>query len=259
MAKVIVATMSEWHQVQRKYALEIDVAYLKDLFPNESDEDIQKMFDDLVKLYNKKFTFILNANNYGVGGSLKILFNYLLDKNFTYLINLQSSDHYEINQVLNNFLKTKPSETNLDYYLHSRFLKPEDTKKYSFLRKIANLVFIKLTKILTKCNFSDPGMSVFMIKKNLCNIMTKEEFKSMSSSSHYPHLMNIILHKHVKTYKELDIRWRNGNTKSHLNCFSYPILLLVNLISYKINGYFIKYSNKNNFKFQILTNKLLSK
>ena len=37
MAKVIVATMSEWHQVQRKYALEIDVAYLKDLFPNESD------------------------------------------------------------------------------------------------------------------------------------------------------------------------------------------------------------------------------
>ncbi len=47
MAKVIVATMSEWHQVQRKYALEIDVAYLKDLFPNESDEDIQQMFDDL--------------------------------------------------------------------------------------------------------------------------------------------------------------------------------------------------------------------
>lgn len=47
MAKVIHATMSEWHQVQRKYALEIDVAYLKDLFPKESDEDIQQMFDDL--------------------------------------------------------------------------------------------------------------------------------------------------------------------------------------------------------------------
>jgi len=47
MAKVIVATMSEWHQVQRKYALEIDLAYLKDIFPNKSDEEVQQIFDDL--------------------------------------------------------------------------------------------------------------------------------------------------------------------------------------------------------------------
>jgi len=40
MAKVIVATMSEWHQVQRKYALEIDLAYLKDIFPDKSDSKI---------------------------------------------------------------------------------------------------------------------------------------------------------------------------------------------------------------------------
>jgi len=48
MAKVIVATMSEWHQVQRKYQLEIDVAYLKDIFPDKSDKEVQQMFDDLV-------------------------------------------------------------------------------------------------------------------------------------------------------------------------------------------------------------------
>jgi len=47
MAKVIVATMSEWHQVQRKYALEIDLAYLKDIFPNKSDEEVKKIFVDL--------------------------------------------------------------------------------------------------------------------------------------------------------------------------------------------------------------------
>jgi len=48
MAKVILATMSEWHQVQRKYQLEIDVAYLKDIFPDKSDKEVQQMFDDLV-------------------------------------------------------------------------------------------------------------------------------------------------------------------------------------------------------------------
>ena len=47
MAKVIVATMSEWHQVERKYAVEIDIAYLSDMFPDKSDKEIQQLFDDL--------------------------------------------------------------------------------------------------------------------------------------------------------------------------------------------------------------------
>ena len=48
MAKVIIATMSEWHQVQRKYALEIDLAYIKSIFPDKSDKEVQQIFDDLV-------------------------------------------------------------------------------------------------------------------------------------------------------------------------------------------------------------------
>lgn len=47
MAKVIKATMSEWHQVERKYAVEIDIAYLTDMFPDKSKQEIQQLFDDL--------------------------------------------------------------------------------------------------------------------------------------------------------------------------------------------------------------------
>ena len=39
-------------------------------------------------------------------------------------------------------------------------MKPEDSKKYNFIRKIISL-FYKVNKNLTNCNFSDPGMSVF--------------------------------------------------------------------------------------------------
>ena len=35
MAKVIHATMSEWHQVQRKYAIDIDVDCIVDLYNGE--------------------------------------------------------------------------------------------------------------------------------------------------------------------------------------------------------------------------------
>ena len=64
--------------------------------------------------------------------------------------------------------------------------------------------------------------------------------------------MNVVLYKYIKTYKEFNINWKEGNVKSHLNSVSYPLLLLLNLILFRIKGSFIKYSTKNNFKFKLL-------
>ena len=48
MSRVIKATMSEWHQVQRKYALEIDVEHLYTLYGEEKTlEECQVIFDKL--------------------------------------------------------------------------------------------------------------------------------------------------------------------------------------------------------------------
>ena len=50
MAKVIRARMSEWHQVQRKYSLEIDVQYIFDLHEGEKTlEECQVIFDKLAE------------------------------------------------------------------------------------------------------------------------------------------------------------------------------------------------------------------
>ena len=48
MAKVIRATMSEWHQVQRKYAIDIDVDCIVDLYNGEITRlEAQEKFDKL--------------------------------------------------------------------------------------------------------------------------------------------------------------------------------------------------------------------
>ena len=48
MAKVIHATMSEWHQVQRKYAIDIDVDCIVDLYNGEITRlEAQEKFDKL--------------------------------------------------------------------------------------------------------------------------------------------------------------------------------------------------------------------
>ena len=73
----------------------------------------------------------------GLGVVLEILFNHLKSKDFSYWINLQSSGRYDASQVLSNLFEIQSTKTDIDYYLHSRFLKPK-TQKNNFIRKIAN-------------------------------------------------------------------------------------------------------------------------
>lgn len=219
---------------------------------NMSMNKKEKLFIYLKKKNKNNITFILNKKNYGIGGSFKILFNYIKGKNFNYWINLQSSGRYEVSRVIKNLLDAQSLKVSFDYYLHSRFLLDVNTKNYNFIRKVANHLFIKLTKLLTKCSFSDPGMSVFMIKKKIFNILLNEEFRLISNGSHFPHFMNVILHKYLDSYKEVNINWKEGNVKSHLNSITYPLVLLFNLITFKLKGSFIQYPEKNNFDFKVL-------
>ena len=47
MTEIVRCIRSEWHQVERRYAVDIDIDYLKHLAPNKSEEGIQKIFDQL--------------------------------------------------------------------------------------------------------------------------------------------------------------------------------------------------------------------
>ena len=47
-------------------------------------EQKREIFEELRKLSKFKISLILNKQNYGIGGSFKILFNYLKSKDFSY-------------------------------------------------------------------------------------------------------------------------------------------------------------------------------
>lgn len=38
---------SEWHSVERRYATEIDIDFLSDVYPDMSDEELQEVMDRL--------------------------------------------------------------------------------------------------------------------------------------------------------------------------------------------------------------------
>ena len=239
--------MSEINSINREIS---EIIIIDNCSTNLSISEKFEIYNKIKNAFNFKINIILNKKNYGIGGSLKILINFIKNKKFSYWINLQSSGRYDTGQVLSNLFEIQSDKTNKDFYLHSRFLNPESSKNYNFIRKIGNYFFIKLTKICTNCYFSDPGMSVFMISKELFSVLPNTEFAQLTNGSHFPHFMNVVLCKYLKEFKEIEIKWKEGNVKSHLNFLSYSLLLFINLIVFKVKGSFIKYNNKNEFDYE---------
>ena len=62
--------------------------------------------NDLSKKYRIKICLIINKQNYGFGGSQKILFAYLKNIDFDYLINLGTSDRYKVLAVMKDLKKS---------------------------------------------------------------------------------------------------------------------------------------------------------
>ena len=225
---------------------------IKKIFITDNNSEIEdskkiELVNNLKSKFFSNIILITNDRNYGIGGSQKITFDIIKNEKFDYFINLQTSNKYDPKIVISDIKKNLTSKK--DYYLFSRFLKKDNTKNYSLLRKIANKIFIFLTKILTKTNFSDPGNAQYVIKKDLFNKIDQDEVKKITNSSHFPHLLNIKLYNMKIDFIEIPINWSDGNLKSHLNSVTYPIILLFSLIKYFFTKSFFL-EKKNDFKYK---------
>jgi|688.fasta_scaffold517584_2 hypothetical protein len=215
---------------------------------NNSQIDLTKK-KKLIKSLNNKYkipvTLIINHANYGMGGSQKILFNFLKKKKFDYYLNLHSSGRYSTFKVLTAVLHNLAKK--YDYIIFSRFLSKSNIKNYSKIRSIGNLFFIKLTVFLSSCKFSDPGNAIYCISSELFN---KLKFDDLTNSSQFNHLLNIIIFKKLPIFKEIAIEWGEGKVKSHLQVFPYVITLFLQLISYFFFSRFNFFSQEKKFNFK---------
>ncbi len=194
-------------------------------------KDKIKKIKSLSKKFHKKIHLIINSKNYGLGGSQKILFNYLNKKKFDFFINAHTTGRYKIL----NQLKFLNKIQNYEYILASRFLNKDNTKSYSILRKVGNIFFQKFTTFVSTNKLSDPGSAIYIMKKDLLKKIFYES-KSLTDYSHFNHLLNILVQTKTNKYFEYPIKWKDGNIKSHLNPTKYIFVLSFSLIKF----YFFK-------------------
>jgi len=205
----------------------------------------------IIKSINDKYKFnislIVNKKNYGLGGSHKILFSLLKKEKFDFFLNLGTTNRYYISLVLKDVVKNY--KKNYDYYLFSRFLNKKNTKNYNFLRKVMNVFFIKLTKLLTGINLTDPGSSTMVVSQKCFKKVKQSIFIDITNGSHFTHFLNVKFCNLKIKYLEIPIIWKEGNVKSHLNAMSYVFILFFSLIKFALTGKFFNERN-NNFSFQ---------
>lgn len=207
----------------------------------------KKIIKSINYKYNFNISLIVNKKNYGLGGSHKILFSLLKKEKFDYFLNLGTTNRYYISKVLKDVVKNYKKK--YDYYLFSRFLNKTNTKNYNFLRKVMNIFFIKLTRLLTKINLTDPGSSTMVVSQRSFKKIKQSIFIDITNGSHFTHFLNIKFCKLKLKCLEIPIVWKEGNVKSHLNAVSYVFILFFSLIKFALTGNFFHERN-NNFSFQ---------
>lgn len=103
-----------------------------------------------------------NDENYGLGGSHKVAFNYAIDNGFDYVIVLHGDDQGDISNILPH-LKSR-EYANYDAFLGARFMKGSKLQGYSLFRTVGNHVYNMFFSVGAGRRVFDLGSGLNMYK-----------------------------------------------------------------------------------------------
>jgi hypothetical protein len=210
---------------------------------NKSTDNSLKFIINNKHLINCQNTYIIsNKNNYGMGGSQKIAFDYCInnfDQNKVCV--LHSSGRTNIFKLYNELVKAISSN---DIALMSRYHRDSKLDNYSLIRNLGNKLFNLIVKIFTGKKILDHGSGIFLISTKL---LKKTNYNDLSNSSDFNPQMNISVFNITNKIGYSPVVWSEGTVKSHLNIYIYAIKLFISLLTFYLNT---KIFNKRSFSFK---------
>jgi len=213
------------------------------LFVNNksTDNSLEFIINNKHLINCQNISIISNKQNYGMGGSQKIAFEYCIN-NFDQnkICVLHSSGRTNIFEVYKELVK---SITNNEIALMSRYHKDSKLDNYSLIRNLGNKLFNFIVKIFTGKKILDHGSGIFLITTKL---LKQTNYKNLSNGSDFNPQMNIIIFYITNKIGYSPVVWSEGAVKSHLNIYSYAIKLFMSLLTFYLNK---KILRKNSFSF----------
>lgn len=132
---------------------------------NNSDDNTREVIVKLrEKLKRDKIVLLHNRQNYNLGGSYKVGFDYFVANKFDFMIAVHGRGQGQAGVDTAKFIDIIDSGKDFDFIGCSRFLKGSVLENYSNVRRIGNAAIAQLQKLVTGNNMSDPGTGHFCIK-----------------------------------------------------------------------------------------------
>lgn len=171
-----------------------------------------------------------NDDNYGLGGSHKVAFQYAMDNGFDYVLLLHGDDQGYISNIL-PYLKNRKYRK-YDCFLGARFMKGSRLRGYSKLRTFGNLVYNMLFSIGCRYNVYDLGSGLNMYKVSILRDKFYLKYKD-NLIFNYCMVMGSAYYMHKIRF--FPIIWREDDQVSNVKMFSQAIIVLKLLGSFMIN------------------------
>lgn len=198
---------------------------------NRSTDNTEKAVLDYKKEHGELPIKVLrNDENYNLGGSHKVAFNYALKNKYDYLIVLHGDDQGDIHDLL-PYLENGEFR-NFDCLLGSRFLKASKLEGYSKFRIFGNRVFNIIYSMCIGRKIKDLGSGLNMYNTKIFENNFYHKFPDRLT---FNCCMLFAADYYKQTIKFFPISWREEDQISNVKMFSQAKITLKMALKYRFN------------------------
>ncbi|SFN78350.1 Glycosyl transferase family 2 [Pseudobutyrivibrio sp. UC1225] len=190
---------------------------------NRSTDNGEQVVQDYLKEHQLpvKVSLLRNDDNYGLGGSHKVAFNYAIENGFDYAIVLHGDDQGDIVNIL-PYLKNKEYEK-YDCFLGARFMKGSQLQGYSNFRTFGNIVYNWIYSLGCGYRVYDLGAGLNMYKVEILKDKFYLKYKD-NLVFNYCMVIGSAFYKHK--VKFFPIIWREDDQVSNVKMVNQAIVVL---------------------------------
>lgn len=185
------------------------------------DNTLEKAKEGLAKIEGCKTSLLQNDENYSLGGSHKVAFNYCLEQGYDYLVVLHGDDQGSIQDLIPQ-LRAKKHEK-FDNLLGARFASGSKLEGYSWFRTFGNYVFNFMVSAAARTWIYDMGSGLNMYKADFLRSRFYMNFPDDLT-------FNVFM-LYYSTWKKVPIRffpltWREDDQVSNAKIFKQAKIIL---------------------------------
>lgn len=195
---------------------------------NRSTDKTEEAVTDFMHSHaNLPITLLRNRENYGLGGSHKVAFEYAISHGYDYVIVLHGDDQGDISDLLP--VLAKGYYRKHDCILGARFMRGSKLSGYSAVRTVGNVVYNLLFSYVTGKKIYDlgSGLNMYSVK------MLKSDFyRKFPDNLMFNYLMILAAQYYGHDIRFYPISWREDDQVSNVKLFSQAKKVLTMLFDY---------------------------